>query len=254
MSSTRSSPAADWGHRPIRLRFSLRTAILAVTLACVWLGITSYRANRQRRAVTAMVPDGTVCYDFQVDENGSDALPRGAPRPQPPGPTWLRELIGLDYFARVVGVDFYVKIRGDGSIAALANLPQLPTLTLHGPGVTGSVVARVSNAHQLHHLCRYDNSIAVESSNCLDQFIHLRALSLGGSNVTDATIEHVARLDELVELHIVACPVTDVDIKCIERLRNLRFLDVRGIGATAGGIAGLKEALPGAQIISDFRR
>lgn len=59
--------------------------MIAVTLLCVWLGVVCNRANRQRRAVEAIVEaGGQVLYDYQFDEGD-----RLNPPPALPGPNWL---------------------------------------------------------------------------------------------------------------------------------------------------------------------
>jgi hypothetical protein len=231
-------------------RFSLRSMLVAVTLLCVWLGVIANRANQQRRAVERLTShngDGawwSLSYDYQTDEHGSTALPVNAPRPSPPGPKWLRELIGIDYFVTFVGADMYVKSAGDDSIAALEDFPQLCSLDVHGPGVTDSVFARLSKLTQLRYLCLYDNSITESGWESVGRFIHLKRLVLGGSNVTDSALERIAALDDLDELRMVDCPITDVEIQHIKKLRRLKFLDIRGTGVTDAGVEDLKRAFP----------
>jgi Leucine Rich repeat len=226
-------------------QFSLRTMMVVVTLLCVWMGITAHRANRQRRAVERLTSHGDgISYDYQTDEHGSFMLPVNAPPPSPPGPTWLRRLIGVDYFVTVVGADMYVKGAGDDSIGDLSDLPQLRFLGVHGPGVTGSDLARLSKLPQLRDLGLYDNSIMDSDWEFVGQLTHLKGLVLGGSNVTDTSLERIAGLDDLEELRMVGCPITDIGIQHIKRLRHLKFLDIRGTGVTDAGAADLKRAFP----------
>src|SRR5262245_56517524 len=91
-------------HRRRWFSFSLRTLFIAVTIFGTWLGVRVTRAIEQRDAVAAIraaASDVEVFYDCQIDESGayiSDA--------QAPGPEWLRQLIGIDYFANVVLIGF----------------------------------------------------------------------------------------------------------------------------------------------------
>ncbi|MCH7729836.1 MAG: hypothetical protein IH991_25705 [Planctomycetes bacterium] len=86
---------------------------------------------------------GTVYYDFEweLDKGVIDDA-------EPPGPEWLRELIGIDYFADVVVVDF------DGTevkdLDPLRGLTQLLWLDLNGIQV--SDLSPLGELTQLRHL------------------------------------------------------------------------------------------------------
>src|SRR5687767_3006090 len=83
--------ASERGLFPRRwLRFSLRTLLVLLTVACVTLGLWVQRAERQRRAVAAIREmGGSVTYDFQ------EAQWRSLTRT----PAW-RGWFGVDYFAK----------------------------------------------------------------------------------------------------------------------------------------------------------
>ena len=67
------------------------------------LGSLVYRVNKQREALQWVRDQhGTAFYDFEWDSEKGWIL-----RAELPGPDWLRELIGIDYFADVALVAFY---------------------------------------------------------------------------------------------------------------------------------------------------
>ena len=69
--TTPSKPRRRW------FQFSLRTLMVLVTVLCVWLGLVSERARKQREAVAAIEAlGGWVWYDYQ--NSGQE----------PPGPKW----------------------------------------------------------------------------------------------------------------------------------------------------------------------
>jgi hypothetical protein len=109
----------------IRVRFSLRFLLIVMTVVAVFLGTVVERARQQREAVAwVRSQGGHISYDYERPE-ADGSYPRGA---KPPGPEWLRELIGVDYFATVEGV---VLDRDEiTDLAPLANLPQLRSLGL----------------------------------------------------------------------------------------------------------------------------
>ena len=85
---TTSKPRRRW------FQYSLRTLFVLVTVLCVCLAVTANRARRQREAVKAIESvGGQVRYEYQYVSGQ-----------EPPGPEWLRELIGDEYFVSVVVV------------------------------------------------------------------------------------------------------------------------------------------------------
>src|SRR5262245_15433970 len=83
-------------------RFSLRTLLVLVSIASAgfgWLGVKVRQAQQQREAVKAIQNLGAleVRYDYQMTPDGKfDNVTL------PPGPVWLRKLLGDDAFANVV--------------------------------------------------------------------------------------------------------------------------------------------------------
>jgi hypothetical protein len=74
------------GPRSKRLQFGLGTLLLAVTLCGIWLGIAVNKANKQRRAISAIeAVQGRIQFDYERDSDGQRIVDA-----QPPGPKWLR--------------------------------------------------------------------------------------------------------------------------------------------------------------------
>ncbi len=105
-----------------RFQFGIRSLLmLAVVVAvlCGWFVSERIETERQRQAVS-QIDGGSVVYDYERDALGNEIIPR----PKPPGPAWLRNLVGEDFFARVVGVHFRMPRVTDDSLAAVAALAQ----------------------------------------------------------------------------------------------------------------------------------
>ena len=91
-------PKTDAPKRKRRwFQFSLRT-LMIFTMACAvgagWLGKKIERKRNERDAVAVILKlGGIVMYEYQT-------MP-GAPPPQPPGPAWLRSLLGENFFSEV---------------------------------------------------------------------------------------------------------------------------------------------------------
>ena len=85
------------------LRFSVSTLILLVTVLCVWLGVQANRARNTRLAIDAVEDlGGQVRYVHEWPKNGGYD-----PQAKLPGPTWLRELVGEEYFVDVATIIFW---------------------------------------------------------------------------------------------------------------------------------------------------
>src|SRR5262245_40067519 len=120
------------------LRFSLRTMLLLITALCIWLGFQINAARRQKEAVAAILSvGGAVYYDYQYAP-----LAVGGPsytldqNRTPPGPQWLRQCIGDDYFRTVVNVIFDRPNNiAKGDLDQLAKLPRLRILVIRNCNV-----------------------------------------------------------------------------------------------------------------------
>src|SRR5438132_11970797 len=91
------------------LQFSLRS-LLIFTLICAvasaWLVRKRDQKRKERDAVAALIKlGGTVWYDYQA----------GNPKATPPGPGWLRAILGENFFGEVRFVAF--PINGSGLYA-----------------------------------------------------------------------------------------------------------------------------------------
>ena len=129
-----------------RMRFGLRTAIVSLTFAAIWLGWLTEQARRQRVAVAWVRHcGGQVRYDFEQ-------LSRGR-RPDSgldSAWNWLRDSIGVDYFATVVSVTLdHNEIADLSPIAEFKELQSLGLMTSVNAGVDLSVLARLEKLEEL---------------------------------------------------------------------------------------------------------
>ncbi len=201
-------------------RFSLRMMLLTVTLFSVWLGIVASRANRQKRAA-AMVREheGYVWYDYMCNEDGIDTVSRFR---EPSGPKWLRDFIGLDYFATVYYVSRFPA--DSDSIQALDDLPSLRHLVLVGTGVTDST---------LDHI---------------DRLTQLKELDLWNTQVSDEGLKHVEGLTQLERISLYEDTITDIGLQHLKGLTHLKYLHVGHTKITAHGVQELKRVFPDLEI------
>ena len=131
-------------------QYSLRSLVLVMTVVCLWLGYISNEARKQRNAV-AWVEEmgGHVEYDYEPLNPIDVKIQDGKVYfyeivPEPPGPDWLREWIGIDYFsdvARVYLMDTIIK-----DLSQLESLTNLKLLTLSYPEVSEEEVQKLQEA------------------------------------------------------------------------------------------------------------
>ena len=162
---------------------------IALTVFCVVLALVVVPAERQRRAVAALLAiDGEIdnedvtarfravdyffgveiLYDYEVPDGAWEGIPMAGI--SPPRPAWLRELIGVDYFADVKEVlCLHSQIRDD-DLRHLRCFSKLEILMLN-------FCDNITDAG-LVHLKSLDN---------------LREVWIGGTNVTASGVEDLQR-------------------------------------------------------------
>jgi hypothetical protein len=167
--------------------------MLAISLATIWW---AHRAKNQQNAVASISKmGGVVRYNYEYDAAGDFDV-----QAQPPGPAWLRELLGIDYFSRVRTVDLAGDSVADTDLECLESLPYLRILRVGGPRVTDAGLVH------LKHLRR------------------LEELLVAGPGVTDAGLANLQSLRELRTLEFSCCSITDGGMQYLAILTNLRTL------------------------------
>lgn len=259
MSHASPSPTPDLSnlsHKSRRrwLRISIRVMMVAVLITGVLLSWPIRRANVQRRAVAALrKADSRVIllYDFQYGKDG-----RFKPNASPPAPTWLRRLIGDEFFQDVDSVTLqgpidevtlallgeFEKLRilhvfdsskiGEG-LVHLRGLRNLQRLDLRGPGITDAGLANIRGLEAIRHLKLEDTSVTDAGLAHLAALTGLQSIGLVGkqgtaagltsrgiTRATDAGLVHLSGLHHLSQLEISAAPGV-TDLKPLDLKRNL---------------------------------
>lgn len=195
-------------------RYSLRTLFVVVTVFCVWLGVIAKQAREQRLAVEAIEAMGGAVW-FEHKWTKSD----------PPGPEWLRQLIGDEYFFSVQLVSADGPKINDVSLAVIKRLSDVEILSLRG--------ARITDAGLVH----------------LKGLTNLKGVVLGSTRITDAGLVHLKSLTNLQHLDLNGTQVTDAGLVHLRGLANLQQLILNRTRVTKGGMKKLQQALPNCDII-----
>jgi hypothetical protein len=228
-----------------RFQFSIRSLLvlaLAVAAPCSWLAAEAKKAKQQKDVVFAIqlaggevyyehqfdstgnrIPIDGVVYDNPVDEYGNPIPGEEAPGAEKPGPTWLRQLLGDDFFRTAVQASVGTEdaLKSLPSLIGLKRLridPQCRTVR-HAPA------ARMSFGASLH-----DTRSFYFSDN---------------SPVTDDWLQPVEKLVRLQELEI-QCPtqITDEGLEHLKGLKRLTKLRLWSVVPASAGLKRLQQALP----------
>ena len=198
-----------------RFQFRLRTLLLFVTAFAVWFGTLAKCANDQRRAVAAIRAAGAgVIYSHQFKDDGLDYYA------EKPGIDWLRNLLGDDYFITAVGAEFTCDAT---DISVLRMLPNVRAIYYHALFYGDDALEQFAGYSDLEQL-EIEGHVTSSALAKLPSFTKLRTLRVwsDGENIS------VAELGKL-----------------LERLPNLKVVDVGGIDATESQLSVLRQRFSG---------
>jgi hypothetical protein len=208
-------PKADPPKRKRRwFQYSLRT-LLIFTLICAiasaWLGRRIEQKRNERQAVEAIIKVfGTVTYDYQKV--------KGA---KPPGPDWLRKLLGENFFSEVSEVEFQAFFfTGRQHLDASPDLQDFRRFV------------------EEHH----EHLVYVKWSPEIQMLEH------STTNVADAELAYVKELTKLKSLQLSGTMITDAGLVNLIGLSQLQLLELQGTGVTDSGVKELQRALPNCKI------
>ena len=166
--------------------------MLLLSLPLGWLGWKMQEARRQRRAVETIERLGEIVrYDYQ--DEGRMFIPSiDGP---PPGPDWLRNLVGVDFLAKAYKVVFVAPMpAGDTVFRALEDLPHFDELYFEDPSATDdSTVEKLTGLKQLSFLLLWKSEITDASLRRLAGMKNLTRLDIEGTKVTKAGVVELQR-------------------------------------------------------------
>lgn len=164
------------------LRFGVRTFLATLTFACIWLGWAVNHVAKQRDAVRWVRSlGGFVYYDFEWNNEAGESMPDATP----PGPYWLRSIVGIDFLATPSAVIMTTSIQSlgvtmyfNGDVSDISRLGDMRTLKYLS--IAGTQVSDLSPIAELTHLTVLDISdTKVADVSALENLASLRFLYLG---------------------------------------------------------------------------
>lgn len=218
------------------LRFSLRTMLVFMLVAGVFLSSWVASARRQRiTADTIRATGAGVAYD--VDEAHNVGRLQLAKQ-------WIRyaghtlfgsdvfDLLGYDLWCTVSGVD-YSASNGDAD-AILLNCHDLPELRMLCLPFSDASDAGIS------HLRGHQSLEDLQLNGC--------------TKITDACIPVISDIRTLQSLDLSMTQITSASVSEFVKLKNLCYLDLQYTKVTLKDIDALEKALPGTQIVHSAGR
>ena len=222
------------------LRFSLGSLLLLFMVIAIPLAWRMNSVHRKRKVVAELlaIPGTAVGYDYQnlgssmppSKALGSVTLPSS-----PPGPKWLRTILGDDFFAEITEVTLSNPELDEAVLARVTALPNLKKLDIN-EGITDSGLAYVANATKLETLLITSQSVTDAGIAHLRGLKRLKMLTVKGPRMTDEGIRQIATRSQLEQLNLESDQITDDGLKEIAKLPNLEHLYVKSIEITDAGV------------------
>jgi len=237
-SAPRARPKRRW------FQYSLRTLLLAITAAAIWLGMSTHRARQQEQAVDAILQlGGSVYYDYEYDS--SRKRQAGA---EPLGPKWLRTWVGEHYFVTAVAVDLGERQIDDAALEHLEPLRHLKTLHLYANPIGDAGLAHIQGLTALEFLILNETQLTDAGLVHLKGLTNLHTLVLMNTEVSDEGLVHLADLKSLEDLRLGGSKVAGPGLVNLQALSTLRVLGLRNTRVTEDHLLPL-EALPNLEFV-----
>ena len=211
------------------LRFSVRGLFVLVSVVAIWIARMANEARHQRHVVEVVVNLGAeVTYDYQLD--ASFEMLKNA---RMPGPEWLRDWIGEDFFINVSHISFFGKgicdAQFESMVDDLARLRKLRGIDFWDSDVSDDTLELVGiRFRSLYWLDVPSKKITDDGLIHLRTLTDLQHLGLFDSNINGTGIAHLSALPSLERLYLQRAKLTDVGLQSISRLKNLRELALSG--------------------------
>jgi hypothetical protein len=254
--------------RPRRrwLQFSLRTLLVTTLIVGAFCGIFASRLDRGRRQAAAVDVlrqlSASITYEYDRPANQSPVIVPAAST-TPNGPKWLRDLLGVDFFNRVVAVSIAPpinRLRAEAAAAAIGNLTELEELSLYegpkslfAPSHLDDLLIEAQCCATLTKLSvgllgrSIDGGLNGELSfsergvAALAHLSSLRELTLERVNIADQDWDKLTDLQELTALSLAGSNIGDRSLGFVGQLERLRTLNLSG---TRISDAGLRQLYP----------
>jgi Leucine-rich repeat (LRR) protein len=250
-------------HKRRWFQFSLRSVMvftMVCAIPCAWLNRKIDRKRKEWEAVEAIVKlGGQAHYDYQRFTDG-----------KPPGPAWLRNLLGENFFSEVDVVNL-LDARGlpldrldeltqlrevdlrrtrttDAGLAHLKGLIRLEALDLQRTEISDAGLVNLEGLTNLEALCLSHTHITDAGLASLKGLTRLQMLDLQSTEVSDSGLINLAELNRLRSLYLIHTNVSDAGLAHLKGLVQLKSLYLAGTKISDAGVSDLQKSLPSCKI------
>ena len=227
----------------MRFRISLKFTLVVVLLSAVTLAFLTNGPLRQKQACQKIRDaGGSVVYSYQ---RPGGVVPTETIHE--PGPAWLRNLIGIDFFT----TPFHVGFRFDeieNRLQPLEDLRSLRSLHITECDLPADELAHLHNNIELRKLDLYDTTLNDDGLRHLECLTKLEELSINDTEISDAGLISLSKLKSLRVLWLGNNQITDDGLQHLANLKNLEKLFLYRTKINGSGLKHLAE-LPNLQFL-----
>jgi hypothetical protein len=204
------------------LRFSLRTLLLVVTIAAIFLSMRVNQAEKQRNAIVSVKQlGGWVHYGFEFRDGTFQAGSRSWV------PRWILDRTGIDLFHNVVEVNMVYN--NDGP-TRLDNHTTSDQVSLH-----------LTSFHRLKRLFLKDTQASDSLLRVVGRLKYLEEIHMwNAATVTDRGAAFLGNLPKLRSIHLSHSQITDESLRVFGQMPRLEKLSLQGNQFTDAGLSYLK--------------
>ena len=181
-----------------RPRFSLRFILLVVAFSALIFAVFASRYHNvqaRRDIIAGLGPHSCFSYCYQTTENGVVTYNN------PPGPNWLRRLLGDDFFATLRMAELNGVVT-DEVLGHVSKLNELQSLTIcdHDGKITDSGLNHLTRLHKIEFLIIHSDVVTYRAVVPLTALPRLRRLIVFSEQISNEDGARLVKLNPVCEV------------------------------------------------------
>lgn len=220
------------------MRYSLRTALIAITGLCLLLGWIVNEVRDRRLAVATIERlGGRVSFADRLDAKQDSPVEQ-----------WLWRLLGDRYMGTVDNLGLESTGVTDADLAALEQLTELRHLDLDYTKIGDEGIEHLAGLQHLLWLDVEDTQITDDALATIGKLSALDSLILDGTAVSDDGLRRLEGMQSLGRLRLRRTAITDAGLDHLAQIKSLKSVDLEGTVVTQAGVEKFRQALPQCQV------